>query len=179
MTGRIIDITVTASGEPALVLAINQLPESLPTGDVDIDIKPHKEKRSLDANNYHYLLCNRIATKLHITTQEVHENLMREYGVFELDDNGVAKWIVLKEGEKPPKDVYLYDTPRSVVLKSKKGEDITGRVYIRIRPSRTYNTAEMSNLIDGTIQQAEELDIETITPKEREHMMELWGKHHD
>ena len=179
MTGRIIDVTVTASGEPALVLAINQLPESLPTGDVDIDIKPHKEKRSLDANNYHYLLCNRIATKLHITTQEVHENLMREYGVFELDDNGVAKWIVLKEGEKPPKDVYLYDTRRSVVLKSKKGEDITGRVYIRIRPSRTYNTAEMSNLIDGTIQQAEELGIETITPKEREHMMVLWGKHHD
>jgi hypothetical protein len=179
MTGRIIDVTVTASGEPALVLAINQLPESLPTGDVDIDIKPHKEKRSLDANNYHYLLCNRIATKLHITTQEVHEKLMREYGVFELDDNGVAKWIVLKEGEKPPKDVYLYDTRRSVVLKSKKGEDITGRVYIRIRPSRTYNTAEMSNLIDGTIQQAEELGIETITPKEREHMMELWGKHHD
>ena len=179
MTGRIIDVTVAASGEPALILAINQLPESLPTGDVDIDIKPHKEKRSLDANNYHYLLCNRIATKLHITTQEVHENLMREYGVFELDDNGVAKWIVLKEGEKPPKDVYLYDTRRSVVLKSKKGEDITGRVYIRIRPSRTYNTAEMSNLIDGTIQQAEELGIETITPKEREHMMELWGKHHD
>lgn len=179
MTGRIIDVTVTASGEPALILAINQLPECLPTGDVDIDIKPHKEKRSLDANNYHYLLCNRIATKLHITTQEVHENLMREYGVFELDDNGVAKWIVLKEGEKPPKDVYLYDTRRSVVLKSKKGEDITGRVYIRIRPSRSYNTAEMSNLIDGTIQQAEELGIETITPKEKERMMELWGKHHD
>lgn len=179
MTGRIIDVTVTASGEPALVLAINQLPESLPTGDVDIDIKPHKEKRSLDANNYHYLLCNRIATKLHITTQEVHENLMREYGVFELDDNGVAKWIVLKEGEKPPKDVYLYDTRRSVVLKSKKGEDITGRVYIRIRPSRSYNTSEMSNLISGTIQQAEELGIETITTREKERMMELWGKHHD
>ena len=179
MTGRIIDVTVTASGEPALVLAINQLPESLPTGDVDIDIKPHKEKRSLDANNYHYLLCNRIATKLHITTQEVHEKLMREYGVFELDETGAAKWIVLKEGEKPPKDVYLYDTRRSVVLKSKKGEDITGRVYIRIRPSRSYNTSEMSNLISGTIQQAEELGIETITTREKERMMELWGKHHD
>lgn len=179
MTGRIIDVTVTASGEPALVLAINQLPESLPTGDVDIDIKPHKEKRSLDANNYHYLLCNKIATKLHITTQEVHENLMREYGVFELDDTGAAKWIVLKDNEKPPKDVYLYDTRRTVVLKNKKGEDITGRVYIRIRPSRSYNTSEMSNLISGTIQQAEELGIETITTREKERMMELWGKHHD
>lgn len=48
------------------------------------------------------------------------------------------------------------------------------RVYLLLRGSHTYNTQEMSRLIDGTIQDAKEQGIETATPDELRRMKEQW-----
>ena len=48
------------------------------------------------------------------------------------------------------------------------------RVYLLLRGSHTYNTAEMSSLIDGTVQDAKEQGIETATPDELERMKQQW-----
>ena len=39
----------------------------------------------------------------------------------------------------------------------------------------TYDTKEMSVLIDGTVADAKELGIDTITPAELQEMKERWG----
>ena len=48
------------------------------------------------------------------------------------------------------------------------------RVYVVMRGSHTYDTKEMSRLIDGTVQEAKEHGIETLPPDELERMMSTW-----
>ena len=43
-----------------------------------------------------------------------------------------------------------------------------------LRGSHTYNTAEMARLIDGTVDEAKALGIETLTPAELERMKSTW-----
>jgi hypothetical protein len=55
------------------------------------------------------------------------------------------------------------------------GDD--GILYYRykvMRGSHTYNTKEMSVLIDGVVQEAKELGIETLPDKEIERLKSLW-----
>ena len=47
--------------------------------------------------------------------------------------------------------------------------------YKVYRGSHTYDTKEMSILIDGTVADAKELGIETMTPMELAEMKERWG----
>lgn len=46
--------------------------------------------------------------------------------------------------------------------------------YRLMRGSHTYDSREMSELIKGTIQEAEDLGIETLTPRELEQMLGKW-----
>lgn len=182
MQGKIVDAR-QREGITRLTIDIYDDPGEIKAGDVDISIKPHRNSRSLDANAYHYALCNKIAQKLSatnkdvVTTKEVHAQLMIDYGFFETDELGVAKWIVLEDGKQAP-DLYLYDTKHTVTLKKKSGKEVIGRVYIIVRGSHTYDSAEMSALIDGTIEEAKSLGIETITPAEKEKMMQAWKRYH-
>ena len=47
--------------------------------------------------------------------------------------------------------------------------------YAVIRGSHTYNTKEMSILIDGTVDEAKGLGIETIPPDELKLMLSKWN----
>ena len=53
-------------------------------------------------------------------------------------------------------------------------DGIEYRTYKMIRGSHTYNTEEMSHLIDGIVSEAKELGIETLPPDEIERMMSTW-----
>ena len=44
-----------------------------------------------------------------------------------------------------------------------------------MRGSHTYDSREMSELIKGTIQEAEDLGIETLTPRELEQILGKWN----
>jgi hypothetical protein len=43
-----------------------------------------------------------------------------------------------------------------------------------LRGSHTYDTKEMSRLIDGVVEAAKELGIETLTPEQLERMKAAW-----
>ena len=47
---------------------------------------------------------------------------------------------------------------------------------LMLRGSSDYNTYEMSKLIDGCVQEAKYLGIETLTPEELERMKVIWRK---
>ena len=46
--------------------------------------------------------------------------------------------------------------------------------YCILKPTHEYDSAEMAALIDGTVEEAKELGIPTITPNEIARMKELW-----
>lgn len=52
------------------------------------------------------------------------------------------------------------------------------RTYVMIRGSSTYDTKEMSILLDELIQEAQNLGIETLTPAELEEIRQYEQEHH-
>lgn len=139
------------------------------------DLTPHKDvrRRSLSANNYFYVLMTKIAEKLRISLNEVHNIMLSRYGYPEFIDDKIVYFILPDRIDVNKLEaVHLKATDKTQTLDN--GE--LNRVYIVMRGSHTYNTSEMARLIDGVISEAKELDIETITVTEKDKMLEAWGK---
>lgn len=56
---------------------------------------------------------------------------------------------------------------------ARKGKEVV--FYRLMRGSHTYDSREMSELIKGTIQEAEDLGIETLTPRELKQILGKWN----
>lgn len=129
---------------------------------VDVEIKPHKEKRSLSANAYFHTLVDKLRTALRIGFSECKNDLITSYGQVEYIDgvqvviktnipadkmraSEILHCLCVKTSTEAGKDVYFY------------------RVY---RGTHTYNSAEMAQLIDGTVEECKAQGIETLTPME-------------
>lgn len=117
------------------------------------DVKEHKEKRSLNANNYYWKLVNEIANKLHTSKEEVHERMIKRYSQSEyisvLEDVDLSSYIKYSE----QKNTFIHNNKR---FKS----------YLVFKGSSEMNKKEMSILIDGIVSEAKEMGIETLTPDE-------------
>ena len=145
--------------------------EALDGADLDIEIKKHREKRSLSANAYFHKLVSEIAEALNTSNTAVKNRLIREYGAFEFIDEQIPTFRLKAEYE----DAML--AREDIHVKPIGREYTDGCEWVRfafMRGSHTYNTQEMSRLIDGTVQEAKELGIETATPAEIERMKQLW-----
>lgn len=137
-------------------------------GDIRLRVVKWREKRSLNANAYFHVLCQKIAEKTESSITEIKNHEIAEYGQLDKDIGPV----ILKENIEWQKIEYmhLYPTTQTRVLDDKK----LYRVYLVMRGSHTYDTKEMARLIDGTINDAKELGIETATPSELERMKNEW-----
>lgn len=130
-----------------------------------------KNRRSLDANAYFHVLVGKIAETLHISKPRCKNILIGRYGQIDVLEDGTP--IVLKTNI-PVSDMleqeFLHCHPCGA--KEENGNEV---VFYRVyRGSHTYNTKEMSALIDGAVMEAKELGIETATPEELERMKEQW-----
>ena len=134
------------------------------------DIKEHKEKRSLDSNSYFHVLCDKLRQKMTppLSMAACKNHLITSYGQPEYDENG--NMVYLKANiptDKMQEIEYLHCQP----VKSESETVIFYRVY---RGSHTYNTAEMAQLIAGTVDECRALGIETATPQELQRMAAAW-----
>ena len=138
---------------------------------LDVTADKHKNKRSLDANAYFHVLVGKIADKLRISKPRCKNILIGRYGQIEYLDDGVPAVIKTNvDVDQMLEQETLHVVPCGVDRQG--GKDIN---YFRIyRGSHTYDTREMSILIDGTVQEAKELGIETMTPSEIERMKSAW-----
>lgn len=144
--------------------------DGLSDKDLSIDIKQYREKRSLSANAYFHVLVGKIAEVQEISRTEIHNHLIAEYGC--MDDD--IKSIILDDDIPWQKldSIHLRPTTHTRVMDNGK----LYRIYIVMRGSHTYDTKEMSRLIDGTVSEAKELGIETLSDKEIERLKSLWKK---
>lgn len=141
--------------------------------DLDLDLRPHREKRSLDANAYYYVLLSKMAEKLQTSVNELHNMTLSRYGYPEIYENALVT-MALRADIDPNRLEGIHLKSTGHITTNSKGTDFMN--YIVMRGSHTFNTLEMSHLIDGVISEAKELGIDTITPAEKERMMALWGK---
>lgn len=171
MTGQIVDIYKSRITLEITYDDLERL-EKLKGVELDIDIKKKRKKRSLNANAYFHVLVGKIAAALNISDIEAKNNMLNLYGTLEQDDDGKVQHIIMSDNIPWNKIEYLHlrPTTRTKILDNDK----VYRVYMIVRGSHTYDTKEMSRLIEGTIGEAKELGIETITPDEKLKMMEAW-----
>ena len=140
---------------------------------VEYDVTIKKQtRRSLNANNYHWLLCEKIARILNISKYEAHNQLMIDYGTDWRDPDGERRFFLMKDDDAYMKAKTLHGRPTDRTITANNGDIY--RCFVLLLPSHLMNTTEMSQLIDGTVSEAKELGIETRTPDEIERMKQLW-----
>lgn len=122
------------------------------------EITEYHEKRSLSANAYAWVLINKIADVLRKSKEEVYFQMLKDYGQSEFVS--VKTNINVKGFFK-----YYEEWGRGFV----DGKEFTH--YKVFKGSSEYNSKEMAILIDGIIQEAQNLGIETITPAEKERLL--------
>ncbi len=137
------------------------------------EVSEFHEKRSLNANSYYWVLVGQIAERMNLPREIVHRQLMTDYGAWEKNEDGSPKWVIFADNKPLPKDGYYFDTKAVVDVKGAKSGEEKGRAYIVIKGSHEYNSKEMYDLIQGAVQEAKQLDIETRTPAEIEQMIKL------
>ena len=135
------------------------------------DIKEHKEKRSLDQNAYYWKLNALLAKRLDISTAKLHNLMLRECAPPFIIGGHVAMQPI-PDTEAAEEQVLESETyhlrPTSGVIIGK--DDVVYRWYVVLRGSSTFDTAEMSALLDRLIEDCKEWGIETLTPAELERM---------
>lgn len=123
------------------------------------EIKEYKSKRSLNQNAYFYKLIGEIADNLRVSKAEIHLKLLKDYGQSEVIS-------VLSEIDISGYFRYYEEIGKGTV----NGKEFTHyRVY---KGSSEMNTKEMSILLDGTVKEAEQLGIPTLTEKEIERLFD-------
>lgn len=179
-TGRLKEPVTNLSGKMAAVIEINEdflqcYDELKDCEKLSLEIKRYREKRSLNANAYFHVLNSKIADKLRISNSRCKNILIGRYGQPELIEDG--KQAVLKTNisvEQMMEQESLHCMPCGG--KEENGIEVNFfRVY---RGSHTYNTEEMSRLIDGAIQEAKDIgipDAEIATPDEKRLLEEKYG----
>lgn len=134
--------------------------ESIKDDDLDIDVDKHRRKRSLSANAYFWVLCDQIAKKINSDKDSIYKLQLSKYGVF-VD---VEIWSDAVEAFKR-EFRYIEE------LDDGYGETQIIRCYLG---SSKYNTKEMSELINGTVQDAKDMGIETWDQGEIDALVKAW-----
>lgn len=134
-------------------------------GSLSIVLSRFRETRSLSANAYFHVLCGKIAKALQAGNDEVKRRLVLEYGEQRHAEDGSPMWFVVPKGSDP---IERAPYPKWFAEVNVRG--VLSDAYIEYKPTHTLTTAEMSQLIDGTISEAKALGIETLSPYILEQM---------
>lgn len=177
ITGKIVGANIGfMTKKPQLTLEVNEMQSFMQLIDdmggcekLSIEIKPYKERRSLDANAYAWVLMDKLAEKMGISKVDIYRGYVKHIGgnseIVCVQNNAVER---LCEGWSKNGIGWQTDSFES------KLEGCTN--VILYYGSSTYDTAQMSRLLDLIIQDCKQLDIPTETPDEIARLKALWGE---
>ena len=171
MVGKIVECSRSIEGKPRVTFDVDSFDEirGMEEKEISIEITTRRNKRSLSANAYFHVLMGKIAEKLKISKQRAKNLLLAKYGQREiLEDGPLIISIVSSVDMLEREDIHCVPVGYGEV----NGKDFTH--WAVLKPSHEYDTKEMAELIDGTIEDAKELGIETLSPAELERMKAAW-----
>lgn len=125
-------------------------------------IEEYKQKRSLEANAYYWVLLSKMADVLRVSKRELHLRMLREYSQVSI--------VCIPANSNIKGYVKYYEQDGAF----KKGDNLfyTYKIY---KPSSEMDTKEMSVLIDGAVYEAKQLGIETLPPYKIEEIKKAWN----
>ena len=135
--------------------------------DKKYDLVLHKEKRSLTANSYAWVLINRIAERIHEPPVVVYRRYIRDIG-----SKRSITHIPIEDVERETQDFCAGHIGRLISV----GESgMPGyAMVIKIYGSSSFDTRQMAAFIDQIVQDAQALGIETKDPNEIESLLNSW-----
>ena len=135
----------------------------------DYELVKVGKKRSLDANAMMWAFCEKIAKKLGKSKEDVYRDEIRQVGVYyplpikaDAVDEFSSIWKTHGIG-------WFVDVIDDSKLPGYK-------LCFAYAGSSTYDTGQMSRLIDNVLQDAEALDIETKSQEEIERLLQEWKR---
>ena len=134
----------------------------------DADLKIHRNKRSLDANAYFWVLCGKLSAKIGLPPEEIYREYIRDIGdnyqIVPIRNDAVDQWI---KAWRAHGIGWICDN-----LGPSKIDGYTN--IICYYGSSVYDTAQMSRLINLLVEDCKAQGIETKTPDEIQRMVSLW-----
>ena len=175
MTGEIKDISIDyLTNKPQIILTLNEREsllslEKLKGDKLSVKIKKWRKKRSLDANSYCWVLCDRIAKELSkesiVTKEQIYKDAISQVGTFE-------PMIIEEKAYDNFKRIWEKQGLGFIVQEiTRKDKCVKVHCYYG---SSTYDTKEMSLLIQIIVDLAKSLDIETKPKEEIESLLRSW-----
>lgn len=175
MRGKLIDLSFGMNRKQRITVEVDgdfrSKFDQLKEFDLDIEIKKHRNRRSLSANAYFHVLVHSIAEARGLGNEEVKEQLVCEYGALAKDEDG------LTVGFKLPVKVdvsTIYPYVKCFDTREENGKLF--KCYLVYKATSDMDTGEMARLIDGTIMEARELGITTDTPEQLARYKEDWSR---
>lgn len=143
------EITFTAPKSVVRVLdELNDKP-------LTVTVKAYREKRSLSQNSYLWVLLDKLGAKVDRSKEDIYKLYIREFGVFE---------ILPIKNEAAERFIKLWEARGLGWVCEDMGESkLNG--YTKLMAyygSSTYNTKEMTRLIDAVIQDCRDQGIQVM-----------------
>lgn len=171
VTGKIVGANIDfKTGKPTISFEVNErsdfgvLVDDLKDKEkLSIEVKPYRQRRSLNANAYAWKIIGEIADVVRAGKDEIYLKCLKRYGQSELIS--VLSHVPISNYVK-----YYEEAGESKL----NGKDFTHyRVY---KGSSEFDTREMSIFIDGVVSEAKVLGTQTETPEEIARLKSMWGE---
>lgn len=163
------EIIFTTDDKIKAIAAAASYMDSLTDGKTYVlTIKEKKQRRSLDANAYAWVLLDKLAERLHEPKADIYRGYIREIG-------GNSETVCVKDQAVDRlTDGWEHNGIgwQAETMPSKLPGCTNVILYYG---SSTYDTAQMSRLIDLIVQDCYALGIETKDPAEIDRLVEEWG----
>ena len=176
MIGKLKDLTINRDESQNITVTVDtdfrEAFDRLKKDEVYVEIKKASKKRSMDANSYFWYLCGEIAKQSSQFSYDSKNDVYREA----IKAKGVWTPLLIK---RDALKVFMNNwTERGtgwfaeVVDTWKDDYAIVHAFY----GSSTYDSAQMSHIIDYVVNKADDLGIPTITGTARQRMLTLWAE---
>ncbi len=172
ITGKLKELTFGRNGEQIVTLTtsadVREMFDEYQDVELDIEFKKHRQKRSLNANSYCWLLLGKLAEYTHQPVSDVYRYFIRELGgnteILKVPDRAVESFSRIWQD----KGIGWMCEPMGKALEEGYTEIM---VYYG---SSTFNTEEMSRLIDSIVQECQIAHIPTMPEAELNSLIASW-----
>lgn len=150
---------------------IKQFEQLIGKDKIDVQAKEYKEQRSKDANAYFHVLINKLARYFNLKDSEMKIKMNLQYGTIAKDSNGNSIGVKIPKGT----DItQFYEYAKWFGECEENG--IKFDKYLFYKQTHTLDTKEMSQLINGVVQECQDVGIETKSKAEIDSLLKEWDK---
>lgn len=171
MKARLLDLSLGLNRKQRVTLELDEdfrgRFDALHEKEVSLEIKQYREKRSLDANAYCWVLIGKLSAHYNVPSDEVYrmqiQNLGGNYEVVAVQDRALDNFC--RMWEKNGMGWVTQPFPSK----------IAGCTNVRcFYGSSVYDTRQMARLIDVIVRDCKDAGIETLPPDKLDAMKEAW-----